>query len=120
MNDDVHMHSTPLDLAPNEPLLAVARAGAAAFGHTAELALDGQLAELLRLRVAQINNCTYCLDVHHRAARDAGIPQAKIDFPDRMVGDARVQRGRAGRAAVRRSPHPRLRHHGEAGVPATP
>ncbi len=38
------------------------------------------MAELLRLRVAQVNACPYCLDVHHRAARDAGIPEAKIRF----------------------------------------
>jgi AhpD family alkylhydroperoxidase len=33
-----------------------------------------QLAQLLRLRVSQINNCTYCLNLHYEAARDAGIP----------------------------------------------
>ena len=73
------MHTTRLDVAANEALMALADAGAAAFGRTAELTLDGQLAQLLRLRVAQINNCTYCLDVHHRAARDKGVPQTKID-----------------------------------------
>jgi AhpD family alkylhydroperoxidase len=77
---DVQIHITRLDATANEPLMAFAKAGATAFGYTAELTLDGQLAQLLRLRVAQINNCTYCLDVHYRAARDRGIPQAKIDF----------------------------------------
>jgi AhpD family alkylhydroperoxidase len=77
---DVQIHTTRLDPTANEALMAIAKAGAAAFGYTAELTLDGQLAELLRLRVAQINNCTYCLDVHYRAARDLGVPQAKIDF----------------------------------------
>jgi AhpD family alkylhydroperoxidase len=38
------------------------------------------LARLLRLRVAQINDCTYCLNVHYDAARNVGIQQAKIDF----------------------------------------
>jgi AhpD family alkylhydroperoxidase len=38
------------------------------------------LARLLRLRVAQINNCTYCLNVHYDAALNVGIQQAKIDF----------------------------------------
>jgi AhpD family alkylhydroperoxidase len=70
---------TRLDLAANEPLMAIALAGAAAFGYTAELTLDHEVAQLVRLRVAQINNCTYCLDVHHRAARRAGIAQVKID-----------------------------------------
>jgi hypothetical protein len=55
---DVQIHTTRLDPTANEPLMAIAKAGAAAFGYTAELRLDGQLAQLLRLRVAQINNCT--------------------------------------------------------------
>lgn len=77
--NDVHMVTTRLDPAGNQALMALANAGAAAFGHTAELTLDRQLAQLLRLRVAQINRCTYCLNVHHRAAREVGIPQAKVD-----------------------------------------
>lgn len=77
---DVQIHTTRLDPTPNQALMALANAGAAAFGHTAVLTLDGQLAQLLRLRVAQINNCTYCLNVHYGAARDVGVPQAKIDF----------------------------------------
>jgi AhpD family alkylhydroperoxidase len=78
--NDVQIDTTRLDLAANEPLMALARAGAAAFGYTSELTVDRQLAQLLRLRVAQINNCTYCLDVHYRAARDLGIPQVKIEL----------------------------------------
>ena len=27
----------------------------------------------------QLNNCTYCLNLHYEAAREAGIPRAKID-----------------------------------------
>jgi AhpD family alkylhydroperoxidase len=77
---DVHMQTTRLDPTTNAPLMDIAAAGAAAFGRTAELGLDRQLAQLLRLRVAQINNCTYCLDVHYGTAREIGIPQAKIDF----------------------------------------
>jgi AhpD family alkylhydroperoxidase len=77
---DVQIHTTRLDHTANEPLMALANAGAAAFGYTAALTLNGQLAQLLRLRVAQINNCTYCLNVHYGAARDVGIPQVKIDF----------------------------------------
>jgi AhpD family alkylhydroperoxidase len=77
---EVPIHSTRLDSTANEALTALAGAGASAFGYTAELTLDRELAELLRLRVAQINNCPYCLDVHYRAARDLGVPQPKIDF----------------------------------------
>jgi AhpD family alkylhydroperoxidase len=77
---DVRMRTTRLDPAGNVALTQLARTGAAAFGHTARLTLDAAVAELLRLRVAQVNACPYCLDVHHRAARDAGIPEAKIRF----------------------------------------
>ncbi|MET8357899.1 carboxymuconolactone decarboxylase family protein [Micromonospora sp. NPDC005171] len=65
--------------ATNEKLMALANAGAEAFGHTATLQVDQALAQLLRLRVAQINNCSYCLLVHHAAARAAGIPPSKVE-----------------------------------------
>lgn len=68
-----------LDATSNGELMALARAGADAFGYKAELTVDRELAQLLRLRVAQVNNCTYCLMVHHAAARRAGIAQSKID-----------------------------------------
>jgi AhpD family alkylhydroperoxidase len=89
----VQIHTTRLDPTANESLMAIANAGAAAFGYTAQLTLDGQLAQLLRLRVAQINNCTYCLNVHYGAARNVGIPQVKIDcltawWETRLFSDA--------------------------------
>jgi AhpD family alkylhydroperoxidase len=76
---EVQIHTTRLDSRANETLIAIANASAAAFGYTAELSIDGQLAQLLRLRVAQINSCTYCLTVHYRAARDVSVPQTKIE-----------------------------------------
>lgn len=90
---DVQFHTTRLDPAANEPLMAIAKTGAAAFGYTAQLRLDRQLAQLLRLRVAQINNCAYCLNVHYGAARDVGVPQVKIDcltawWETRLFSDA--------------------------------
>lgn len=51
---------------------------AAAVGYTATLSIDRGLAQLLRLRVAQLNPCSYCLILHTRAAADVGIPQAKV------------------------------------------
>ncbi|GAA1328052.1 carboxymuconolactone decarboxylase family protein [Pseudonocardia xinjiangensis] len=80
MSDDVQIHTARLDATANAELMALAKASAAAFGYTAELALNQQLAQLLRLRVAQINNCAYCLNVHYGAARKAGIQQEKIDL----------------------------------------
>ncbi len=61
------------------PFHELAKSMAQAFGYTADLEVDPQLAQLLRLRVAQINNCAYCLILHSKAARDRAIPDAKID-----------------------------------------
>jgi AhpD family alkylhydroperoxidase len=79
MDDDVQMANRRLDASENEALIGIARMGAEAFGYKADLGIDRGLAELLRLRVSQLNNCTYCLNLHYEAARDAGIRQAKID-----------------------------------------
>jgi AhpD family alkylhydroperoxidase len=37
------------------------------------------LVELVMLRASQINGCAYCLDLHYRRARRAGVPQAQLD-----------------------------------------
>jgi AhpD family alkylhydroperoxidase len=79
VSEDVRLATRRLDASENEALIGLARMGAEAFGYTATLRIDRQLAELLRLRVSQLNNCSYCLDLHYRAAREAGIPRAKID-----------------------------------------
>ena len=77
--DDVRVDNRRLDANENDALIAIARMGADAFGYTADLRIDRQLAQLLRLRVSQLNNCTYCLNLHYQAAREAGIPRPKID-----------------------------------------
>lgn len=56
----------------------LAHAMADEFGYTAKLTIDRELAELLRLRVAQVTPCSYCLILHHRAAQDAGTSPDKI------------------------------------------
>lgn len=55
-----------------------AKAMATSVGYTAKLGIDGQLAQLLRLRVAQLNPCSYCLILHSRAAADQGISPERI------------------------------------------
>jgi AhpD family alkylhydroperoxidase len=79
MADDVPVANRRLEASENEALIGMARMGADAFGYTADLRIDRRLAQLLRLRVSQLNNCTYCLNLHYQAAREAGIPRAKID-----------------------------------------
>jgi len=61
------------------PFHDLAKQLAGAFGYTADLDLDKKLAQLLRLRVAQVNTCSYCLILHSKAARDQKIDTAKID-----------------------------------------
>jgi AhpD family alkylhydroperoxidase len=79
MADDVRIANRRLDASGNEALIGIARMGADAFGYKADLRIDRGLAQLLRLRVSQLNNCTYCLNLHYERAREAGIPRAKID-----------------------------------------
>ena len=57
---------------------SIAKQMAKSVGYTADMAVDSQLAQLLRLRVAQMNPCSYCLILHTQAADDQGIHPAKI------------------------------------------
>ncbi|CAA0164404.1 Alkyl hydroperoxide reductase AhpD [Tenacibaculum maritimum] len=61
------------------PFLDIAKQMAKAFGYTADLATDRKLAQLLRLRVAQKNECAYCTILHAKTSREIGIPEAKTD-----------------------------------------
>ncbi|GAA6164018.1 carboxymuconolactone decarboxylase family protein [Pelagimonas sp. KU-00592-HH] len=57
---------------------SIARQMAKSVGYTAGLSIDGQVAQLLRLRVAQMNPCSYCLILHTKAAREQGIAEEKV------------------------------------------
>ncbi|CAM5181479.1 AhpD family alkylhydroperoxidase OS=Castellaniella defragrans OX=75697 GN=HNR28_000852 PE=4 SV=1 [Castellaniella defragrans] len=41
--------------------------------------LGEALIGLVKFRASQINGCAYCLDMHGREARDAGVDQRKLD-----------------------------------------
>ncbi|MER1976195.1 carboxymuconolactone decarboxylase family protein [Pseudocitrobacter faecalis] len=41
--------------------------------------LDRTLLELVYLRVSQINGCAFCLEMHSKALRKAGVDQSKLD-----------------------------------------
>lgn len=45
-----------------------------------ERGLDPQLLELAFVRASQLNGCAACLSVHGPKAREAGIPQEKLDL----------------------------------------
>jgi AhpD family alkylhydroperoxidase len=58
-----------------------AQAGLLALGKAAdESGLDKTLIELAKLRVSQINNCAFCLQIHLNVSRRLGVPQEKLDL----------------------------------------
>ena len=61
------------------PFLPLAKEMAKAFGYTADLSVNKELAQLLRLRVSQYNECAYCVILHAATARDIGIHPSKVD-----------------------------------------
>lgn len=76
--EDVKFKNTRFD--PElTPFYKLAEKMAEAFGYTSSLKTDKSLAQLLRLRVAQQNECAYCVILHAKAAREIGIPYAKVD-----------------------------------------
>lgn len=58
-----------------------ASAYAKAAGRAAiERGLSRQETELAKVRVSQLNGCAFCLDLHAREARQAGVVQQKLDL----------------------------------------
>ena len=60
-------------VAPN-----AAKALGGVYGYVAQCGLPAELVELVYLRVSQINNCAYCLDMHTRDLIKKGVPVEKI------------------------------------------
>lgn len=67
--------------APRVDLAAVAGAhpAMARFDAAAREGVDPALGELVRVRASQINGCDFCLDMHTRAALDAGEGRHRLD-----------------------------------------
>lgn len=61
------------------PFHQLAEQMADAFGYKSKLKTDKALAQLLRLRVSQKNECAYCVILHAHTAREMGIAFAKVD-----------------------------------------
>ena len=52
-----------------------------AMGKSAdESGIDKQIIELVKLRVSQINNCAFCLQIHLNTARRIGMAPEKLDL----------------------------------------
>jgi AhpD family alkylhydroperoxidase len=51
--------------------------------------IDGDLAELIKIRASQMNHCAFCLDMHTADARERGISEQKLApaaFTERELG----------------------------------
>jgi len=48
------------------------------YGHVMQSDLPGDLVDLVYLRVSQINNCAYCLDLHTRDLIKRGVSIEKL------------------------------------------
>ena len=58
-----------------------ARDALLAMGKTAdEFGVDKEIVELAKLRVSQINNCAFCLQIHLNVSRKLGVAQEKLDL----------------------------------------
>ncbi len=58
-----------------------AQAALLALGRSAdESGFDKEIIELVKLRVSQINNCAFCLQIHLNVARKIGMKQEKLDL----------------------------------------
>jgi AhpD family alkylhydroperoxidase len=42
--------------------------------------LEKRLITIVDIRASQVNSCAWCLDMHTQEAREAGVPQRKIDL----------------------------------------
>jgi AhpD family alkylhydroperoxidase len=50
----------------------------AVYGYVAQSSLSPVLVDLVYLRVSQINNCAFCLDMHTRDLLKKGVPVVKL------------------------------------------
>ncbi len=48
------------------------------YGYVTQCGLPATLVELVFLRISQINNCAYCLDMHTRDLLKKGVPIEKL------------------------------------------
>jgi AhpD family alkylhydroperoxidase len=55
-----------------------AKALGGVYGYVAQSGLPGELVDLVYLRVSQINNCAYCLDMHTRDLLKMGVKIEKL------------------------------------------
>lgn len=85
-----------LDKAAPEAWNAARKSSDAVGTFAAQAGLAGSEAELINVRASQLNGCVFCLDLHSRQARRAGVPQQKLDtLPAWRETDLNDERERA-------------------------
>lgn len=62
----------------NQVAPAGMKALGAVYGYIAQGSLSPVLVDLVYLRVSQINNCAFCLDMHARDLLKKGVPAEKL------------------------------------------
>jgi AhpD family alkylhydroperoxidase len=55
-----------------------AKALGGVYGYVVQSGLPAELVDFVYLRVSQINNCAYCLDMHSRDLVKRGVPVEKL------------------------------------------
>nr|WP_144922745.1 carboxymuconolactone decarboxylase family protein [Paenibacillus bovis] len=51
--------------------------------YTNSTAIDKKIIELIKIRVSQINGCSYCLNMHTKTARKLKVPEEQIEQLDK-------------------------------------
>jgi AhpD family alkylhydroperoxidase len=69
-----------LDKSAPDVWKAAAAYSTAVAAHAESSGLSAQEAEFIKVRASQLNACAFCLDLHSREARAAGITQQKLDL----------------------------------------
>jgi len=81
----------------NQIAPAGAKALGGVYGYVTQTGLSAVLVDLVYLRVSQINNCAYCLDMHTRELSKKGVKVEKLALLQAWeeAGDLFDQRERA-------------------------
>jgi len=69
-----------LDKAAPDVWKAASAYSAAVTAEATKRGLTEQETEFIKVRASELNGCAFCLDLHSREARAAGIPQQKLDM----------------------------------------
>lgn len=69
-----------LDKAMPEAWKAASQLSATVKAESLAAGLTTQESELIKVRVSQLNGCAFCLDLHSREARQAGVSQQTLDL----------------------------------------